>query len=584
MKYTAIKTAALAFLALGTMSCADELNISPIDPKASSSYNVEELLAKQYATLGLTGQKGPNGNADVTDKEDESGFYRTVFNLQELNSDEILWAWQDNTDMAPITNFAWNSSSERANWCYQRLAYNITLYNQFISEQTGKVDADVIAEIRFLRALMYANFLDLYHRAPFKIVYNAELPAEKVGAELYNWIDSELTEIEPQMKEIGAYNNRQSFGRADRGAAYALHARIALNSKVYTDGQIEDYAKAKDYCDKILSSGAYDLSRATNANGYTGYQQLFMADNDENAQAMKEIIFPIRQDGAKTREDSGSTMLINGSRISGMPFYYQSNPWQCIFARKTLIQKFIPNEDDIPNSCAADAQKGKDDTETKKNRSAVYDKYVADHNLDKNNLSEADIIAMDNALGGSTAQIIRVADDQRALFYLGNGGGIRTIEPVKQISSFLDGASIVKWTSLRSDNGTVHDINYCDTDIPLFRLAEIYLTRAEAMWRLNQGDKGLADLQQLQSRAGKTNLSKTVTEQILIDEWCKEFYMEGRRRSDLNRFGLYTGSKYLWSYKGGQKNGKGVDTHFWIYPIPAGEVSGNPNMHQNTGY
>lgn len=584
MKYIAIKTAALAFLALGTMSCADELNISPIDPKSSSSYNVEELLAKQYATLGLTGQKGPNGNADVTDKEDESGFYRTVFNLQELNSDEILWAWQDNTDMAPITNFAWNSSSERANWCYQRLAYNITLYNQFISEQTGKVDDDVIAEIRFLRALMYANFLDLYHKAPFKVVYNAELPVEKGGADLYNWIDSELTEIEPQMKEIGAYNNRQSFGRADRGAAYALHARLALNSKVYTDGQIEDYAKAKDYCDKILVSGAYELSKATNANGYTGYQQLFMADNDENAQAMKEIIFPIRQDGAKTREDSGSTMLINGSRISGMPFYYQSNPWQCIFARKSLLQKFIPNVDDIPNSCAADAQKGKDDAETKKNRSAVYDKYVADHNLDKNNLSEADIIAMDNALGGSTAQIIRVADDQRALFYLGNGGGLRTIEPVKQISSFLDGASIVKWTSLRSDNGTVHDINYCDTDIPLFRLAEIYLTRAEAMWRLNVGDKGLADLQQVQSRAGKTNLSKTVTEQTLIDEWCKEFYMEGRRRSDLNRFGLYTGSKYLWSYKGGQKNGKGVDSHFWIYPIPAGEVSGNPNMSQNPDY
>lgn len=567
MKYSILKTAALALLAFGAASCADDLNISSIDPHTSAGYNVEELLAKQYGTLGLTGQKGPNGNADVGDNEGEAGFYRTVFNMQELNTDEILWAWLENTDMSPICFFGWNSGSERANWCYQRMAFNITLYNQFISEQSGKVGDDVIAEIRFLRALMYTNFLDLFHKAPFKVTFDANLPEEKGGTELYKWIDNELTEIEPLMKDMGAYDNRQNFGRADRGAAYALHARLALNSEVYTDGEVKDYAKAKEYCDKILTAHVYELSKATNTNGYSGYQQLFMADNDENAQAMKEIIFPIRQDGAKTRSDAGSTMLINGSRISGMPYFYQSNPWQCIFARKDLVKQFIPNESDIPVIKSDD-----------------YDKYLEDNNLTKDDLSEADVIAMDNVLGGSTAEIIRKADDQRALFYMGCGGGVRLLEPDKQVTNFLNGASIVKWTNVRSDNGAVHGDNYCDTDIPLFRLAEIYLTRAEAMFRLGEGDKGLADLQEIQSRAGKQNLSKTVTEQTLIDEWCKEFYMEGRRRSDLKRFGLYTGSKYLWSFKGGQKNGRGVDDHYGIYPIPAGEVSGNPNMHQNPGY
>lgn len=567
MKYSILKTAALAILAFGAASCADDLNISSIDPHSSAGYNVEELLAKQYGTLGLTGQKGPNGNADVGDNEGEAGFYRTVFNLQELNTDEILWAWLENTDMSPICFFGWNSNSERANWCYQRMAFNITLYNQFISEQSGKVGDDVIAEIRFLRALMYTNFLDLFHKAPFKVTFDANLPEEKGGTELYKWIDNELTEIEPLMKDMGAYDNRQNFGRADRGAAYALHARLALNSEVYTDGEVKDYAKAKEYCDKILTANVYELSKATNANGYSGYQQLFMADNDENAQAMKEIIFPIRQDGAKTRSDAGSTMLINGSRVSGMPYFYQSNPWQCIFARKDLVKKFIPNESDITVV--------KDDD---------YKKYLNDNKLTADKLTEADVIAMDNVLGGSTAEILRKAGDQRALFYMGCGGGVRLLEPDKQVTNFFNGASIVKWTNVRSDNGAVHGDNYCDTDIPLFRLAEIYLTRAEAMFRLGEGDKGLADLQEIQSRAGKQNLSKTVTEQTLIDEWCKEFYMEGRRRSDLKRFGLYTGSKYLWSFKGGQKNGRGVDAHYGIYPIPAGEVSGNPNMHQNPGY
>ena len=98
MKHIILKSAALAFLTLGTMSCADDLNILPIDPQTSSSYDVKQLLAKQYASLGLTGQKGPDGNGDMSGDEGESGFYRTVFNLNELNTDEILWAWQDNED------------------------------------------------------------------------------------------------------------------------------------------------------------------------------------------------------------------------------------------------------------------------------------------------------------------------------------------------------------------------------------------------------------------------------------------------------------------------------------------------------
>ena len=104
-----------------------------------------------------------------------------MFNLQELNSDEILWAWLENTDMSPICFFAWNKNSERANWCYQRLAYNITLYNQFISEQDGKIDADQIAEIRFLRAMMYFNFLDLFHKAPFKDTFNLSCLLKRVA-------------------------------------------------------------------------------------------------------------------------------------------------------------------------------------------------------------------------------------------------------------------------------------------------------------------------------------------------------------------------------------------------------------------
>ncbi len=555
MRHILLKTAVAGLLCLGFTSCADELNLSSIDPQSSSSYDADGLLAKQYATLGLTGQSGPSGKADMSQDEGESGFYRVIFNLQELCTDECIWAWQTDTDIPAITNIAWNSSSVRANWAYQRLAFDVTLHNQFISEQTGKMGDDVIAEVRFLRCLNYYYFLDLFHRAPFKDTFDGNLPTEKAGKDLYDWLDQELTTIEPLLKDVGAYCNSTGFGRADRGAAYALHARLALNSSVYTDGQVKDYAKAKEYCDKIINSGAYALS-TTSKNGCTGYEQLFMGDNDKNEQAMKEIIFPIRQDGKKTQEYSGSTYLVASMRISGMPNSYTSNYWSCNFARKNLVEKFFPN-DDIPMASADDELKG---------------------------ASEAEVNAKDAELGVTTADVISKAGDDRAMFYMGVGGGIRTLSPGKQITGFLNGASIVKWQNRHCDGSDISDGTFMDTDIPLFRLAEIYLTRAEANYRLGNNSAALEDIQAIQTRAHRTVLSTSADEQTLIDEWCREFYMEGRRRSDLVRFGLFTGSKYNWDFKGGVAGGIGVESKFNVYPVPVTDIAGNPNMHQNTGY
>ena len=310
MKKIFIKTAMASMLCMGFVSCADELNIKSVDPLNHQTYTVEGLLAKQYATLGLTGQKGPDGLADISGNEGETGFIRTVFNLEELMTDETLWAYQENDGIAQITTMDWDKNNVRVNWAYQRLSYNINQYNFFISEQSGSLSEDKIAEVRFLRALNYYYFLDLYRKAPFKDTFDNNLPTEKSGKDLYEWLDNELTTIEPLMAEVGAYNTDKDFGRADRGAAYALHARLALNSAVYTDGQIKDYQKAIHYCDEIINSGKYDLSRVPK-HGYSGYQQLFMGDNDCNPDARKEIIFPIRQDGVKTRAYAGTSYLVN---------------------------------------------------------------------------------------------------------------------------------------------------------------------------------------------------------------------------------------------------------------------------------
>lgn len=496
--------------------------------------------------LGLTGQKGIAGSADLDGQDEgESGFYRTTFNCNELPTDECLWAWQDNQDIPQFTNISWNSSSQRTEWVYVRLGYNITQYNFFLDQTEGKTDEETLrqrAEIRFLRALHYWYFLDLFGKAPFKEHFNNELPVEKKGAELYAYIQNELNDIEGNM-----YEPRQApFGRADKAANWLLRARLYLNAGVYT-GQT-DYAKAEEYAGKVIDSG-YELC--------DNYAELFMADNDENPNAMQEIILPIRQDGVKTRNYGGSVYLICATRIAGMPRMGTTNGWSCIFARAAMVQKFFSNLDDVP-MLPADVE-------------------IPTKGLD----TDEQIDDFDAKYGIRTEDMIKAAGDDRALLYSGVGGGRRKLQ-TDAITGFTNGLSIVKWQNYRSDGKPVNHTEYPDTDIPLFRLAEAYLTRAEALFR--QDKDATADINKLRSRANCTRMVETVTEQELIDEWSREFYMEGRRRSDLVRFDMFTTNKYVWDWKGGTMNGAPVASHYNVFPVPVSDLNNNPNMSQNPNY
>lgn len=558
MKNIFLKTIATAVLAVGLTGCADDLNISSIDPQSSASAEPEQLLAKCYAVLGLTGQRGGAGNGDLSDDEGESGFYRTTFNLQELPTDEFMWAWQTDTDIPQITMMQWNSSSTRVQWAYTRLMYDVTLFNSYLNQVPDDEEHQQYrAEVRFLRALHYWYMLDLFGKTPFKTDFNiSQLPVEYSGQQIYEWLDNELTEIEPQMAEVGAFCNDQYFGRADRGAAYMLHARLALNSEVYTKGAVKDYQKAINYCDLLINNGAYDLSRQAK-NGNSGYAQLFMADNDVNTEARQEIIFPIRQDGLRTRQYGGSLMLIAGARSAAMPNYGLKESWTCLFARYALVSKFFDNPE---NTVPIPAEAAPSD-------------------------ASADEVAVLDAQYGTTVQnVLNLAGDDRALLYSGCANGVRKLK-TDEVTSFTDGLSVVKWTNLKSDNTAGQDVSWPDTDIPLFRLAEAYLTRAEAKWRLSGNlNDALSDINVLRSRAHATTLNIISSPMQICDEWCREFYMEGRRRSDLVRFGYFTGSDYIWDWKGGAANGRSVDSHFNVYPIPADDIRNNTNLTQNDGY
>jgi hypothetical protein len=95
-------------------------------------------------------------------------------------------------------------------------------------------------------------------------------------------------------------------------------------------------------------------------------------------------------------------------------------------------------------------------------------------------------------------------------------------------------------------------------------------------------------IDQLRERAYGNNSGDITQSQLtlpfILDERGRELYWEATRRTDLIRFGEFTGSNYVWSWKGGVQSGTGTDSHFKLYPIPSTDLNANPNLTQNTGY
>ncbi|MBQ8500767.1 MAG: starch-binding outer membrane lipoprotein SusD [Bacteroides sp.] len=515
-----------ASLVLGMASCVNDLDINPIHPQYTSVFNQDESFAKLYASLSLTGQAGPNGNPDIaSDDEGKSAFYRSMFTANEYGTDELIWTWMD-PGIPELIYIRWNSSDGNIEMLYNRIGYNITLCNYFLDKTEELTDEATVkqrAEARFLRAYYYTQFMDLFGKAPFKEHFSDDIPVQKSRSEIFKYIEDELSAIENDM--YGA--NQAPYGRVDVAANWLLRARNYLNAEIYTG--TPRWSDAATYAGKVIEDTDYDLC--------SNYAELFMADNGENADAKKEIIFPLAQDGIKSKSYGGSYFLVAATRIAGMPSWGTSDSWSCIRSREKLISKFFENTEDAP-------------------------------------------------LTESVDELIEAANDDRALFYSGTGGGKRQVK-LETVTKFTDGFSCVKWTALKSDGNNGQDVSVPDTDIPLFRLAEAYLIRAEANLRQGTVAKSeiLKDINKLRKRANATLATEDdITLDYILDERSRELYYEGHRRTDLVRYDYFTTNKYLWDWKGGVAEGTSVSSIYNVYPIPDSDINSNDNMEQNEGY
>ena len=529
MKKTQIKLLGISLLLLVMIfpSCTDDLNQAPESVNAipgeqffSTPESYKQNLAKLYAGFATSGQTAA-GSPDISGiDEGESQYIRGFWLMQELTTDEAVIGWNDGT-IKDLHSQTWTSLDRFITATFARFSFQIVNCNEFLRQTTDEklasrgLDAALIAEIktyraeaRFLRALTYWHLIDMFgggslvtENSPSTFFY----PEYATRAELYKFVDAELTAISSELKAPKA---NEAY-RVDQAAAWMLQAKLYMNAKVYIG--TDNYAGAVPLITKVIGSG-YAL--------HTNYNQLFFADNDKNG-AQNEFIFAIGFDGIHTQTYGGTTFLTHapvGGSMNASEFGINGG-WAGIRTTAAFVDKFAPN-----------------------------------------------------------------TTDTRGKFYT-NG----QTKEIKNIGSFTDGYAIQKFRNVdvNGKQGSDKAGNFSDSDFPIFRLADAYLMYAECAVRGAGGTLPTAAtyVNALRTRAkGPTVTQGDLTLNFILDERARELHWEGQRRTDLIRFGKFSGGSYLWPFKGGSAGGSPTQAFRDLFPIPATALASNNKLRQNPGY
>lgn len=533
----------LTFLMAGLVfnySCIDDLDPdiqNPQDIIGDLAYqsldDYTSGIAKVYAGLAISGQEGPAGAGDIGGIDEGFGQYlRAYWQLQQLPTDETKIAWNDGT--LQTFNFqTWSSSSEFINAGYSRFLYEVELANQFLrdsedgrlneiglNEQEKAVVHQYRAEARWLRALGYYHAMDLFGNVPFK---TEEDPVGGFFPEQISRVDL-FNYLEAELKDIEDKMldaGTAPYGRADRASAWALLAKMYLNAEVYTGSS--KYNEVITYTEKIMNSG-YSLA--------SNYEDLFRADNNVNG-AQNEIIFAIPYDAAHTQTFGGTTFIVNaaiGGNANPSELGVPGGGWGGTRATKNLVYLFAP--------------------------------------------------------GGNVENV----NDRRGNLYQ-SGNGIFFTDgqdlEINDVSKYEDGFGVFKFKNLNADGspGTTgtNDQAMVSIDFPLFRLADVYLMWTEAKMKTGGTDATYVNMLRDRANASTVNAGM-IDDQFILDERARELYWEATRRTDLIRFGKFTGGEYVWPWKGETKDGSATDSKYNLYPLPVSDMAANPNLVQNPGY
>ena len=523
-------------LLLLSAACTDltEVPASSITPDHFYSNETEALggLASVYAQLRAT-----NGD---------------YYNVTEVSTDEMIVPtrgtdWYDNGTWLDLHHQSWTANSPSAlaniNGAWIALFNGVARANvviaglQPVNFATKPV---ILAELRTLRAYYYYLLMDMFGGVPI-VCPDTGNPSctgiqivereRNTRAEVFKFIEDELIAARATLPDNWPANMN---GRLTKGAADAILASMYLNAEVWT-GTVtaaglqkgtNRWQDAVTVSDRILNSGQYAL--ATDASvGCTsapgcGWRSNFRADNGKSLENIMVI---------KYLNQPGLGLVFVMESLHYNQYSGGETPWNGFSTLADTYNSFDPADQ----------------------RRQIF--------LAGPQVNQVTGLPVTDRAGTPLVFDPVIVDDTKAAENIG--------------------VRIVKWpvdpAHLDRENGN---------DFATFRLAEIYLIKAEALNELSAANApaAVALINTVRARVFSppkplsTALTQAQVRDAILKERLFELTDEAKRRQDLIRGGKYNTP---WAFKDAASL-----TQFYriLMPIPLTQLETNPKLAQNAGY
>lgn len=381
------------------------------------------------------------------------------------------------------------------------------------------------AQARFLRAVAEYMYLDLYNQVPHREPGESVVgPSEvRVGLDALTYIVGELNAIIPDLPD-------GPVTLANKNAARVLLMKCYLNKGVYTNRAAPvfdpaDMAQVVTLADQVMA-GPYSFAPS--------YFDNFAPNNDAIG---KENIWTALNEGGVSSGGVRSRWHLT------MHYNQAPSGWNGFSTLSDFYNKF-------------------EATDTRRGVAYVY----SSPNPPANPGSHVDVGFL---IGQQYNWLTGAALKDRTGAPLAFTPEVKIVE--KGTNLEVTGIRAYKYPIdfKFDDNGNV------DNDFVYFRLGDVMLMKAEALFRSGGTPAALVIVNTLRLNRGASPLA-ALTADNLIDERGREMYHEGWRRQDLIRFGKFLDPM--------QEKPAASDPKYLLYPIPNGQLAANPNLTPNPGY
>lgn len=543
MKQLIKRSIYIAVLAMTTLSyqACTKLDESPYSEISNDDFlnNRREIL--QAALRPMTHMQSwlaPTGG---------SGYYYH----SELSADQLAWPQKGRHGYDAGDHFrqhyhTWtdNESRMRDAWIgmWTGLGYVNNAIERIQATPPEKVSMEpaelnaIIAELKVLRAFHYMKIMDLWGNVPIveEVAEDIENPETKSRAEVFAFIQSELEENVPNLLPL----SEELIGRVNKAAGYAILAELYLNAEKWIGQPMWDQCIAA--CDAILNGEGGGLG-----GGPKLADDLTSTFSNTNQRATEALFqFAFSQKGGFAFDWGGFFMGYDYMKDVLNVGY---GGWNAFVVVPTAFDAYPEND----------------------LRKKEWFLFGPQYRYG----TQTPVLGTEEWSGKPLVFVNSIRRESE--------GDLTSAGSMSQ-GEENSGARFHKYKS-----GTLQDDNYRENHYIIYRLTEIYFNKAEALIRKNGGiatQEAVNLINDSRKRAFSAEdwpteqySIATLTLDELLAERGREFIFEGKRRTDLIRFGKYTTASW-WDHTPSN------DPTRELYAIPNTQIAINPNLQQNPGY